>query len=174
MRLTMKTVFLDGRTWQITPMLRTHLNTGNVKLGLGTGNVALEPGVLFRYRVDDTNYIHASLKYWFPVGADPRQSGQVLSDGFAWSRVLRESDTYALISSLEAVHWQLMDGQRTTTAGVFDIDGENVFTAYAGGRLVRDTGSDLGLVEYGLQWGAAFGDARWYQNLIRVSLRFSF
>ncbi|MCM2369883.1 hypothetical protein [Aporhodopirellula aestuarii] len=173
-KVTLKTVFLDGRTWQITPMLRTHVNTGNAKLGLGTGHVSLEPGVLFRYRVDDANYIHAALKYWFPIGGDPIHGGEVLSDGFAWSRVLRERDSYAWISSLEAVHWQVMDGQRTTSGGVFDIDPENIFTIYAGGRLVCDTGSDLGLVEYGLQFGTAFGDARWYQNLLRANIRFSF
>ena len=75
MNLTIKTVWVDGKRWQITQLMRTQFNTGSVNSGLGTGHIAMEPGVLLRYRSNDELYWHGQLKYRFPLGGDPVHAG---------------------------------------------------------------------------------------------------
>jgi len=54
------------------------------------------------------------------------------------------------------------------------IDGENIVNLYPGLRLVRDSGSDLGLFELGFSGGVSITESLWYRGLLRLDLRWSF
>lgn len=173
MNITTKTVLHTGQSWQLTQFLKTYISTGSASMGLGTGHASMEPGMLARYKIDDDNYFHASLTYWFPLGGNPIHGGEVLSQGYAWSHVAYDSDSKALIHSIEAVHWAALDGLRTVAGeGVFDVDGDNILNLYFGTRLISDNGGDFGPVEYGLNWGTALSGNSWYRNLLRFEARF--
>ena len=105
LQLTTKTVLLNGNDWEITQFFRTYLPTGDAMKGLGTGHVSLEPGFLFQYKWSPETYLHGELRYWFPIGGDPTQGGQVLRYGFGISHLLYENDVTAIIPTLEFVGW---------------------------------------------------------------------
>lgn len=176
MNIATKLVLIDGTHWQITQFFRTYINTGSSKAGLGSGHVSLEPGFLFRYKWDDITYLHSELKFWFPVGADPVYSGQVLNYGLGISHVLYDSDSWAVIPVLEWVGWSVIDGYQTPyPAGPPEhADPIDIGNLQPGVRIVRDNGGDLGLFEVGLS--AAFGltDSHWYNALIRLDFRWSY
>jgi hypothetical protein len=168
-----KTVMVDGRYWQITQVFRTYINTGSVKKGLGTGHVALEPGVLARYKWTDDTYIHGELKYLFPVGADPKFAGQVLRYGIGLTQLCYDTDTFALIHSAELSFMTFEDGQKTTVAGTRDVDGETVGTGLYGLRCVLGPAGDLGLFEVGAAGGVGMG-TNWIEGLLRLEARWSY
>ena len=176
MIITTKTVLLDGRKWQITQLLNTYLNTGSAGKGLGNGHTTLEPGVLVRYEVDPYNYLHGEMKYWFPIGGNKLFEGQVFSSGLAWSHLAVDTDDLALIYTLEGTHSVIETG-RFSPPGVGvprRIDGHNIFTGHIGARLIWDTGGDLGVVEYGLNYGVPLGGHQWSEHRILFNVRFSF
>ena len=173
--LTTKLVLVDGSSWQITQMFRTYFNTGLAARGLGTGHISLEPGVLFRYRWNDRTFLHSDLKFWFPIAGDPEYSGPVLGYGFGVSRLLLDTDTFAVIPVLELVNWTVLDGKKTAPdGGALSVDGDQICNIHPGLRVVWDTGGDLGLVEFGIAGGLSPTKQRWYDSLLRVDLRCSY
>jgi hypothetical protein len=182
MSVTTKLLMLDGRRWQITQFMRTYMPTGSPKHGLGNGHTSLEPGFLFRYMWNDSTYLHGEMKYWIPLGGDPNFSGQIFRWGAGISHLWYESDSLAIIPTLEMVSWTVMDGQKT---GVFlfppnpvpvelqaQVDGETTVNIYPGVRVPWDTGGDLGLVEFGLQGGFSITETSWYSSMLRFEARF--
>jgi hypothetical protein len=178
MNITTKTVLLDGNDLQITQIFRTYLNTGAPTHGLGTGHVSLEPGLLFRLKWDETLYLHSELKYWFPIGGDPNHSGQILRYGVGTSHVAYETDSMALIPTLELVAWSVLDGRESNGnlvgPSTNEVDGLTILNASPGLRLVMDRGGDLGLLELGVFSSFAISGPRWYESLLRFDCRWSF
>ncbi|MEM8669132.1 MAG: hypothetical protein AAGG48_16535 [Planctomycetota bacterium] len=175
MNITTKTRLLNGDKWQLTQILRTHLNTGSPAMGLGTGHVSMEPGFLARYKINDSNYLHGSIKYWVPIGGTPVFAGEVLNTGIAWSYLQIDRDDIAVIHVAEFVNWIVAQGQETIPGvGDTSVDGDTIYNLYLGTRLVHDAGGDLGLVEYGVNWGTSLSQTRWYENLVRFEARFSY
>lgn len=172
MSIAPKTVIIDGDQWQISTIFRTYINTGSPSMGLGTGHVSLEPGVLFRHRYNDWNYFHGELKYWFPLGSDPIHSGQVLRWGLGWSRVGWETDDFSVIPTFELVHWTALNGQKTNPNGFpLPVDGDSILVFFPGLRMSYDSGGDLGLCEFGISGGIATTGQRWYSGLLRFDVR---
>ncbi len=173
--VTTKTVLLDGNNWEITQIFRTDTPTGNPHRGLGTGHVSLEPGFLLRYKWTNETYFHSELEYWFPLGGDPTADGTVLKYGFGISHLMYESDTYAIIPTLEFVGWTIFDGIQTSPTGVPQvIDTMGIFNVQPGIRFVRDTGGDLGLFEWGVSGGFPITTNRWYSGSLLLEARFVF
>jgi hypothetical protein len=173
MNVTLKTVLLNGKEWQLTQITRTYMATGAASKGLGNGHFSLEPGILVSYKWSDDLYFHGEVKYWFPLGADPAYSGQVLNYGLGWSHVLYENDKFAILDSLEFVAWSVLDGQQydiTLGRGV-DIDGETAVRILPGLRFVFDHGGDLGVSELGFNGAFRTGGDDWYDALFRVEAR---
>ena len=102
---------------------------------------------------------------------EPEFSGEVLRYGFGYAEVLYDSDSFAVIPTLELVAWSVLSGQKT---GAGRIDNENIINLYPGLRLVRDAGSDLGLFELGLNGGVSMTERHWYRGILRLDLRWSF
>ena len=140
--------------------------------------MSLEPGMLFRYKWNDITYLHSEVKYWFPLGGDPKHSGQVLNYGLGISHLWFDADNFAIIPTLEFVGWTVLDGEQTlpviSVPQTERIDGLGIFNIYPGVRFVCDKGGDLGLFELGIGTGFAVSDHHWYESLLRVDLRWSY
>jgi hypothetical protein len=175
-----KVVMLNGSRWQISQVTRTYMNTSVSRRGLGAGHFSLEPGLLFRFKYDERTYVHHEIKFWFPLDGDPDHSGEVLRLGIGVSRVLHETDAFAVIPTLEFVGWSVLDGLETPppigpiVLPPVEIDPEGIFNIHPGVRFVADTGGDLGLFELGISGSFSASRNRWYEGLLRVDLRWSY
>jgi len=175
--LTAKTLLIDGDRIQLSQVLRTDLNNGSFASGRGNGNVSLEPGVVGRYEWNDDTMIHSELKLWVPLGGDPLHSGEVLRFGVGFAHVLYDTNTFAMIPTLEFVSWSVLSGRKTVgdiVPETIRVDGDNILNIYPGVRFVRDGGGDLGLFELGFGGGLSVTSNHWYQGLLRLDLRWSF
>lgn len=174
MSIASRLVLVDGRRWQLTQFFKTHLLTGATSKGLGTGHVSLEPGVLIRYKWSETTYVHSEIRYWFALPGHPVHAGQVLRTGVGISHLFHETDSFAVIPTLEFVTMSVLDGQKTPFGGVpVDVDGDSVAHIFPGLRFVADTGGDFGLFELGIGGGFDIGSTGWYDSMLRLELRWS-
>eukprot|EP00913_Durusdinium_trenchii_P028465 g26693.t1 len=161
-----KAVLVKGKRWQLAHIFRTFLSTGSTLKGLGTGHVSLEPGLLIRYKWTPRTFLHGELKYRFPIGADPMFSGQVLRYGFGAATVLYETDTFAMLPTMEFVGWSVLDGRKTLPSGlVADVDGEMFFSVQPGLRFVLGPKGDLGLFEFGISGAANLSNNGFFDNV---------
>lgn len=174
--LVQKTVIINGSRWQMTQLLRTTFNSGSSRKGLGTGHVAMEPGMLWRYKWSDITFWHSELKMTFPVPGTPGYAGPLLKWGIGVSHVWYETDTTAYIPTLEFTNTWVLDGQYIPFPGGLPVDvkGDGIFNLSPGLRMVHDTGGDLGVLELGLSGNFAVGSNGWYDSLVRLDLRFVF
>jgi|GEM_PF-1573405 len=170
-RITQKLRLVNGDDVQITQMLRIHTPSGNTKLGAGTGHVSLEPGGLFRYRYSDWTYLHAELKYLFPISGDPLYSGDVLSYGLGLTSVWYETLTTAVMPTLELTSVNFLTGRKTDFLGPLPVDGEASFALHPGVRLAWDPGGDMGTMELGFGPAVAFSRDRFSDAMLRFELR---
>jgi hypothetical protein len=175
-QLVQKTRLMNGERWQMTQILRTIFNSGNARKGLGTGHVAMEPGLLCRFKWSELTYLHSELLIRFPIGGDPMYSAPAWTWGLGMSTVWYETDTIALIPTLEFVNIWIIDGQVTPIGAVAPVDvrGDGIFNLGPGLRMVWDTGGDLGVVEFGGNAMLAVGSDGWYDALVRFDMRFVF
>jgi hypothetical protein len=174
--ITTKTVFLDGKQWQLTNLLRTYIPSGDAGAGLGVGHASIEPGFAGRYKWSDVTYLHGDLKYWIPLGADLDQGGQALIYGIGMSHVWRDSDSFAVMPTLELVGYSFFDGQ-VTPPGIIDspidIDGLSIVNIHPGIRWVWDHGSDCGVKELGLFGGFSMTSDSLYEEMLRLEYRWT-
>lgn len=175
MTLTTKTVLLTGTTWQLTQVLNTFLNTGGPSLGLGTGHTSMEPGILARYKWSDRSYLHAEMKYLVPIAGTPGFAGELFTTGFAWSWVGYDTDDLAIVHSVETVYRSFQNGASggPPPAPVVRVDGDDVVNLFYGIRTIQDAGSDLGLLEYGFNFGFAASQDRMFRDQLGFDVRFS-
>ncbi len=176
MNLTTKLVLVDGKRWQITQYFRTYFNTGFFPRGLGTGHVSIEPGFLARMKWSERTYFHSEIKFWVPTPGHLDHAGEVIKLGAGVSHVWYETDSFAIMPTLELVGWSVLDGLETPyPAGApLEVDPEGILNIHPGIRMVRDADSELGLFELGVSGGAAVTTNRWYESLLRIEARFSF
>jgi len=175
MEVTTKTLLLDGRTWQITQIFRNYFNTGAPSAGLSTGHISMEPGFLVRYKWSERTYFHGELKYFFPIAGHLTHSGQYLRWGLGGSQVWYDSDSFAVIPTVEFIFLSLLNGEK---ADLFlpplPVDGECVSNVHLGVRLVSENGGDLGLFELGVAGALDLGSDGWYSGLLRIELRWMY
>jgi hypothetical protein len=172
--ITTKTLFLDGKFWQIANLFRTHIPSGNPAVGLGTGHASIEPGFAIRYKWSDYTYFHGDLKYWVPLGGNPAFEGEVLNYGIAMSHVWRETDSTAIMPTIELRGYSFLNGQETSAvpnAGGVGIDPEGILIVHPGVRWAWDHGTDCGLREVGLFGGFSATSDSLYEELIRLEFR---
>ena len=175
MVITTKTVMLDGDSLQLTQVMRNQMPTGAPMKGLGNGHVSMEQGLVARLKWSERTLIHNELKLWFPLGGDPEFSGNVLRYGFGVANVLYDSDTFAILPTMEFVGWSVLSGQQSSgLLGPDTLDGLNLFNIYPGVRIVSDKDGDLGMFELGIGGGMAVTKNHWYSSIIRLDMRWSF
>lgn len=171
-----KLLLIDGQHWKITQFFKTYLNTGSPKRGTANGHVSLEPGLLAQYEWSPTRYWFSELRYWFPTGADPSHGGNVLRYSLGTSKLWYETDTFAVIRTMEFVGTSVLSGRKTLPNGLIavDVDSEHSMAILPGFRFVLGPAGDLGLFELGLQAGIATNKKGFYTSLGRIELRFNF
>jgi hypothetical protein len=150
LNLATKTVLINGPSWLLTQYFGTYFATGSAKMGLGSGHVALEPGLLFRNKWSEQTWLHGELKFWFPLGADPSYHGQVVKFAVGANRVWRETDTSAIIPSLEFTNYTVLNGLAQDALGnLRAIDGDGMLYITPGVHYAVDNQGDFGLFEIG-------------------------
>lgn len=194
-----KAVLINGQYWQLTQVLRTYINTGDPRRGLSTAHTSMEPGLILRYKWTPKTYIHGELKYFTPVGADPMFSGAILNYGFSLATVLYETDTFAVLPTLEATGHSVLDGQQTVpltvaldgsvpnldpTRPVFgqfpyigqpvDVNGATFGTIQSGVRFVLGPKGDLGLFEMGVNGAVSTANNAFFDHRVQVEFRWSY
>lgn len=171
-----KLLLIDGQHWKITQFFKTYLNTGSPGRGTANGHVSLEPGLLAQYKWSPTRYWFSELRYWFPTGADPSHGGNVLRYSLGTSKLWYETDTFAVIRTMEFVGTSVLSGRKTLANGLIavDVDSEHSMAILPGFRFVLGPAGDLGLFELGLQAGIATNKKGFYTSLGRIELRFNF
>jgi hypothetical protein len=192
MEVTSKIVLIDGCRFQLTQIFSTHLPTGSFRRGTGNGHVSLEPGIAYRYKLNDDTYFHGDLTYLFPVGADPLFSGQFLNYGIALSHVWIDADTYSLIPTIEIDAWTVLDGRQSLpglanfdpgdpvamppippSATFEEIDSMGIVNVHPGLRWVCDKGGDCGVKTFGISSGICVTEDSWYEEILRIEFRWN-
>jgi hypothetical protein len=173
MEITQKLRIKNGNRIQISQMMRIYTPTGNIATGKGNGHTTLEPGVLARFKQSDWTYFHGEIKYWIPLGADPTFSGQILTYGVGMSTVWHETLTSAWIPTLEMQSLNFSGGKKTGPGNVALPVKDPTAMIYPGIRFVRDSGGDLGVMEFGAAYGIGFTEERTFDSLLRLELKFS-
>lgn len=173
-RLGPKIVLADGRDWQVTHIMKTWMPTGSPRKGLGTGHTGIEPGFLFRYKWTEDTYLHSEFKVRFPVGGNPNHAGTVITYGFAVSSVWHDTDSFALIPTLELTGLSFLDGSKTLPSGaIVDSDG-TTFSVQPGVRLVLGPPGDLGQFEVGLGSGVTLAGDAPFQYATNLEVRWAY
>lgn len=173
MVLGAKATLFDGPSTKVSSVFRTYLKTGPADRGLGTGHVSLEPGVLLRHQLNQHTYFHGEAKYWLPIAGTPAVAGDVLKLGAALSTVWKETDTMALLPTLEFSSYTFLSGSATQASGLRrHVNGEFAGELYPGLRVVHGPGNELGLLEYGFASGIVFADDGWFDSRLVFDIRF--
>ena len=173
--LATKTAIVAGQDWYISQIMRFYLPFGSKSHGTSNGHFSLEPGLLARYRYNDRLYFHSQFKWWIPFGGNSSVHGQVLNYGMGVSTILYESDGFALLPTLEFDGWAIMSGKKTLPDGTLVSAGGDAFVNVSPGvRYVFGPTGELGLFEFGIMGGFKFGGEGWYDNSIRLELRWTY
>lgn len=166
-----KATVYDARCTKVSTLFLTHLNTGPTYRGLGTGHVSLEPGLLVRQQANDATFLHGELKYRLPIAGTTGFAGDVLSTGLGISTIWRDSDSYALIPTLEMRTLSFLFGGRTLPDGTtVRIDGTTAVELYPGMRCCFCK-SSTGIWEFGVAGGTTFADRDWFDTRLMLDVR---
>ncbi len=181
--LTPKVVLVDGQRWQISQVFRTALATGSAFAGSSNGHLALEPGLLMRYRWSCSTYLHSQFKYWIPLASTANFSGYVGTYGAGISHVWYETDSFAILPILEIMGYSVNGGQTTLPvyagntvlpAGKLASASTNFANILPGVRFVLGPEGDLGICEIGISGGFCTSNTGWYQQQVGVELKWSY
>ena len=95
--------------------------------------------------------------------------------GLGASRIFRESDAFAIVPTLEAVGFTVLDGQKTGGTGTnpdpISLDGETIVNIYPGVWLIRERKS---IWELGLSGGLSVSNHRFYETILRLDVRIAY
>jgi hypothetical protein len=168
----------------LTFQFRTYLPSGDPSVGLGTGHVSLEPGLLLYRRFADRLTFQGELEDWIPINAGPL-AGNVLTYGLGLSYDVYRSKNLRVSPVVETVGWTILNGFESVfepiplppsligvlpqTHGVEDASGQTIVNLKLGLRTYFGEHSDAYI-----GWGHALTGDRWYKDIIRVEYRFAF
>lgn len=168
-----KHALISGADSLLTAQLRVYAPTGDVSRGLGTGHASLEPGLLFMTRLNSEWTLSSELRYWIPVGGTDF-AGDVIRYG-AGIQYGAEDGLFAMVHPVvELVGWTVLEGKQAflvapSTVVIEDAAGDTIVNIKAGTRTALTPVSDL-YVGYG---HSLTGD-RWYENILRAELRWTY
>ena len=155
----------------LTLQLRTYVPTGKADLGLGSGHLTLEPGVLFFSRLGESWTFEGEMRVWLPIDATPFRHGNVLRYGLGTSYHWGDLACFQIRPVVEFVGWTVLDGQSrfATGPGTFvaeDATGQTIVNGKYGLRLGTKPGQDLYI-----GYGHALTSNRWYRDILRLEWR---
>jgi len=172
MKVATKARLINGKKWQITQIFRTYIPTGVSTKGVGTGHVSLEPGVLSRYEISPSTYVHGEVKFLIPIAADPGFASNVLTYGVGVSHVFYETNNFAIIPDFEMVNYNFLGGQKTVNGIAVNAAGDTAVNLIPGARFVVGPKGDLGLFEFGISNMIGVGVDRYVNDLLRLDFKF--
>lgn len=177
----------------VTFQFKVYAPTGNVRQGLGTGHVSLEPGVLFFHRLTDRAVLEGEVRDWIPISDSQFNgedfAGNVLRYGLGLGYdVVQDCNSCRqprrLTAVTEVVGWTILNGfgfdgsaflDAQANGGapidsdfVFDASGDTIVNIKVGARYT--SGPKSLYVGYGR---ALTGDV-WYENILRLEYRAAF
>lgn len=117
MTITAKTMLLDSELALFGFQMRTYVPIGVPSKGLGTGHVALEPGLNFGLRVAPKTYFQSQVVEWIPLGGDNDYQGPhlrwAMSINHVWWQPVKDVQ---LVGTLETTGISFQDGLFTDPA----------------------------------------------------------
>jgi hypothetical protein len=180
---------------------RTYMATGDTRSGLGTDHASLEPAILFFRRLSDRWTTESELRYWIPIdasttgpgggmgggggggggggrGGNREFGGGVLRYGVALGYTVCDTANVSVTPITEIVGWHIFDGLKTDPATGLRVSADNdaIVNLKLGLRfglknspLLVGDGTSL-FVGY----GTALTEETWYNDILRVELRWAF
>lgn len=176
MSVTTKTVLKDGDQIQMTQIFRSYFKTGSVKKGLGTGQLAFEPGIAIRFKIRPQTEFQTELLYYFQSPGVSPHSGQVLKWGLGAVHAWYDTDEFAIVPTIELTGWSILDGEQTGApddANGFPSAEGDIINLTSGCRFIIDKSSDLGLFDAGFAASLPVTRDRWYAGSLAFELRWS-
>ncbi len=168
-----KWAFWHGDGQVATLQVRAIAPTGDVNTGLSTTHATVEPALLYYRRLSERLTLEGEFRFWAPVGGTDF-AGDVLRYGLGLSYEVCRTEHLTFRPVVEFVGWTVLNGKET-------------FTTPGGDLVLKDAaGDDIVNVKLGLRtgigerldfyagWGHPLTGTRWYDNIIRVELRWAF
>jgi hypothetical protein len=155
-----------------TAQLRIYAPTGDVDRGLGNGHASIEPGILVLHRLHPRWTASGEFRYWTATDGSAF-AGELLRYGFGLQ--YEQSCDCWIEPVVELVGWTVLNGRQSvlTAAGatptVEDASGDTIINAKLGARVSLTRDSDLYI-----GYGRALTSDHWYEDTVRVELRYTF
>jgi hypothetical protein len=184
----------DPNCRYVTFQFRTYIPTGDPGLGLGTGHVSLEPGLLLYRRLTKRLVGQGEFIDWIPISAGPG-AGNVLTYGGGLGYDVIQRCDFRLTPVAEVVGWTVLGGTEafdgtvpaptiTTATGASAVNvggalvpSDHGFLSASGDTIVN---LKLGVRTYFRRsdlyvgYGRALTGSRWYEDIFRAEYRVKF
>jgi hypothetical protein len=157
----------------LTAQLRVYAPTGDVNSALSTGHASVEPALLYYRHMGERVAFEGELRYWTAVGGT-NIAGDLIRYGGGLSYDLFRTENLRFRPVAEFVGWTILGGRESFTTPadqvvVKDAGGETIVNVKLGLRTGIGDHFDL----YA-GYGRALTGTRWYEDTVRVELRWGF
>jgi hypothetical protein len=178
-----KSLLLDCELLQLSFQFKTFLPVGNFTKGLGTGHVALEPGLLLTVKMTPDCYLQSQLAYWIPIGGDDLYQANVFHAHASFNKLLwmSHSGGLQLIGTAEINEWSVLGGNYTETSFLIIDPATGKYTPLATPANTSMVSAGPGLrlficdkIDLGVGSAFAFTGTHWAEELIRAEFRWRF
>ena len=165
----------------LTFQFKAYMPTGNPRLGLGTNNVNLEPGLLYWRRMSDRMYFQGELRHWVPVGGTDFAGNVIRYGGGIGYDIYRSCDRCCsnpccgftglrITPIMEVVGWTVMNGKALAVdnngrGAIEDAGGDTIVNMKLGTRVTWGQRSIYS------GWGHALTGDTWYRDILRLEYR---
>jgi hypothetical protein len=166
----------------VTAALRAEFPSGDAAKGLGNDHGTLVPELLYYQSVSDRVAIESQIGYWRPLSGSagvPTAGGDefwgsVFFYGIGPSVEVYRSPTFRFAPVVELVGWHVLGGFQTEIPGTAEgvavpVDGLDIVNLKLGARAVFQDRTSL-YVGY----GRALTDTSWYDDIVRIEVRYQF
>ncbi len=164
----------------LTFQLQTIVPTGQEGLGLGTGNVWLEPGLLYQEQVTSRWQVFGQFKDQIPVDRQSDFTANILTYGIGSSYIVANGCWGYVAPVGEFVGWTLLSGRELDPGSLQSVSarGDTIVNAKFGVRIGFGE-SELGQIyptrsDLYLGYGRALTGEVWYKNMFRLEYRLFF
>jgi hypothetical protein len=159
----------------ITTQFRTYAPSGNSNSGLGTGDVSLEPAVLFFQRLTPRMNLEGELRDWIPIGGSD-YAGNVGRYGLGVSYLVWERPRLRVYPVTEIVGWTVFNGKTSAfpEAPTLSASGDTIVNAKFGVRTMLGKQMSNGILSRAdvyAGYGRALTGDFWYKDIMRFELR---
>jgi hypothetical protein len=168
-----KSALVDDGASVLTFQLRAFAPSGAASRGLGTRHVSLEPALLAYQRLGERLTLEGELRCWVPIGGTDF-AGEVVRYGVGAGYEVYRADWWWATPVVEVVGWTVLNGK-----GSFVTPSGQVVVEGAGGDTIVNVkvGLRVGLGERAdvyAGYGRPLTGDRWYDNILRLELRWKF